>query len=76
MADEIPLIVERDGKVLTLSLNNVNKKNAPIPILLACSCVHHSMIKRKKREVLLFYMLYYFNLLCVMIIMIIQTHTH
>ena len=28
MADEIPLIVERDGKVLTLSLNNVDKKNA------------------------------------------------
>ena len=28
MADEIPLIVERDGKALTLSLNNVDKKNA------------------------------------------------
>ena len=28
MSDEIPLIVENEGEVLTLSLNNVEKKNA------------------------------------------------
>ena len=28
MSDEIPLIVEKEGNVLTLSLNNVEKRNA------------------------------------------------
>ena len=28
MSDEIPLIVENEGEVLTLSLNNIEKKNA------------------------------------------------
>ena len=28
MSDEIPLIVENEGAVLTLSLNNIEKKNA------------------------------------------------
>ena len=28
MSDEVPLIVEREGEALTLSLNNTEKKNA------------------------------------------------
>ena len=28
MSDEVPLIVERDGEALMLSLNNTQKKNA------------------------------------------------
>ena len=42
--------VDNGNNIIILSDRNVNEKYAPIPMLLACSCVHHSMIKRKKRS--------------------------
>ena len=52
--DEIVLKIENfvdDGtNIIILSDRKVSKKMAPIPILLACSFVHQTMINRKKRS--------------------------
>ena len=52
--DEIILKIESfvdDGtNIIILSDRKVSKKMAPIPILLACSFVHQTMINRKKRS--------------------------
>ncbi|MDA9211864.1 glutamate synthase large subunit, partial [Flavobacteriaceae bacterium] len=52
--DEIVLKIERfvdEGiNIIILSDRKVSKKMAPIPILLACSFVHQTMINRKKRS--------------------------
>ena len=52
--DEIVLKIESfvdDGtNIIILSDRKVSKKMAPIPILLACSFVHQTMINRKKRS--------------------------
>ena len=50
IVDQVEEKVDSGHNIIIISDRNVNKKNAPIPILLACSCVHHSMIKRKKRS--------------------------
>jgi glutamate synthase (ferredoxin) len=52
--DEIVLKIEnlldRGTNIIILSDRKVSKKMAPIPILLACSFVHQTMINRKKRS--------------------------
>ena len=42
--------VDSGHNIIILSDRNVSEKLAPIPILIACSYIHHSMIKRKKRS--------------------------
>ena len=52
--DEIVLkienFVDKGTNIIILSDRKVSKKMAPIPILLACSFVHQTMINRKKRS--------------------------
>ena len=52
--DEIVLkiesFVDNGTNIIILSDRKVSKKMAPIPILLACSFVHQTMINRKKRS--------------------------
>ena len=50
LVDEVEKKVDNNHNIIIISDRNVNKKLAPIPILLACSCIHHHMIKRKKRS--------------------------
>tara|TARA_B100002051_G_scaffold152209_1_gene143968 strand:- start:681 stop:4406 length:3726 start_codon:yes stop_codon:yes gene_type:complete len=50
LVDEVEKKVDNNHNIIIISDRNVNKKLAPIPILLACSCIHHYMIKRKKRS--------------------------
>ena len=50
MVNDVEKKVDDGHNIIIISDRNINKKYAPIPILLACSCVHHSMIKRKKRS--------------------------
>ena len=50
LVDEVEKKVDKGNNIIIISDRNINKKSAPIPILLACSFVHHSMIKRKKRS--------------------------
>ena len=42
--------VDNGYNIIILSDRNVSNKLAPIPILLACSTVHHYLIKRNKRS--------------------------
>jgi len=44
------MAVFEDANIIILSDRGVDKKNAPIPALLACSYVHHSLNKRQKRS--------------------------
>ena len=50
LVDEVEKKIDNNHNIIIISDRNVNKKLAPIPILLACSCIHHHMIKRKKRS--------------------------
>ena len=50
LVTQVELKVDSGYNIIILSDRNVNKKLAPIPMLLACSFVHHSMIERKKRS--------------------------
>ena len=50
LVTEVELKVDSGYNIIIISDRNVNKKLAPIPMLLACSFVHHSMIERKKRS--------------------------
>ena len=47
---EVEKCIDEGSNIIILSDRLVSKKMAPIPILLACSFVHQTMIKRKKRS--------------------------
>ena len=47
---EIEKCIDKGSNIIILSDRLVSKKMAPIPILLACSYVHQTMIKKKKRS--------------------------
>ena len=47
---KIETFVDAGTNIIILSDRKVSKKMAPIPILLACSFVHQTMINRKKRS--------------------------
>ena len=47
---EVEKCIDKGSNIIILSDRLVSKKMAPIPILLACSFVHQTMIKRKKRS--------------------------
>ena len=47
---DIERYVDDGTNIIILSDRNVSKKMSPIPILLACSYVHQTMIKKKKRS--------------------------
>ena len=47
---EIEKCIDKGSNIIILSDRLVSKKKAPIPILLACSYVHQTMIKKKKRS--------------------------
>ena len=47
---EIEKCIDQGSNIIILSDRLVSKKMAPIPILLACSYVHQTMIKKKKRS--------------------------
>ena len=42
--------IDKGTNIIILSDRNVSKKMSPIPILLVCSYVHQTMIKKKKRS--------------------------
>ena len=50
IVNEIEKKVDNDYNIIILTDRNVSKKKAPIPMLLACSTVHHYLIKKKKRS--------------------------
>ena len=50
LVNKVESKVDSGHNIIIISDRNVNKKLAPIPMLLACSFVHHSMINRKKRS--------------------------
>ena len=50
MVIKVETKVDSGHNIIILSDRNVSEKLAPIPILIACSYIHHSMIKRKKRS--------------------------
>ena len=47
---KIEKLIDEGTNIVILSDRKVSKKMAPIPILLACSFVHQTMIKNKKRS--------------------------
>tara|TARA_Y200000002_G_scaffold159069_1_gene131476 strand:+ start:2959 stop:7464 length:4506 start_codon:yes stop_codon:yes gene_type:complete len=47
---DIDKYIDDGTNIIILSDRNVSKKMSPIPILLACSYVHQTMIKKKKRS--------------------------
>jgi len=47
---EIEKCIDKGSNIIILTDRLVSKKMAPIPILLACSYVHQTMIKKKKRS--------------------------
>ena len=47
---KIEKLIDDGSNIIILSDRNVSKKMAPIPVLLACSFVHQTMIKKKKRS--------------------------
>ena len=47
---QIEKALERKTNIIILSDRGVNKENAPIPALLACSFVHHQMNRLRKRS--------------------------
>tara|TARA_B100000575_G_scaffold54069_1_gene40589 strand:+ start:22524 stop:27029 length:4506 start_codon:yes stop_codon:yes gene_type:complete len=50
IVDKIESYIDEGVNIIILSDRNISKKSAPIPILLACSYVHQTMIKKKKRS--------------------------
>ncbi|WP_459210859.1 glutamate synthase large subunit [Aquimarina rhabdastrellae] len=48
--DTVEKAVDSGANIIILSDRNVNKEQAPIPTLLACSYVHHSLNVRQKRS--------------------------
>ena len=50
IVNEIEKKVDNDYNIIILTDRNVSNKKAPIPMLLACSTVHHYLIKKKKRS--------------------------
>ncbi len=52
--DDVLVHVEKavfeGANIIILSDRNIDKDNAPIPVLLACSYVHHALNKRQKRS--------------------------
>ena len=50
MVSKVESKVDLGHNIIIISDRNVNQKFAPIPILIACSYIHHSMIKRNKRS--------------------------
>ena len=50
IVDKVEKKVDTGHNIIILSDRKTSKKYAPIPILLVCSYVHHSLIKRKKRS--------------------------
>jgi len=48
--NEVERSIDEGCNIIILSDKNANKTNAPIPALLACSFVHHSLNKRRKRS--------------------------
>ena len=50
IVDKVEKKVDNNHNIIILSDRKTSKKYAPIPILLVCSYVHHSLIKRKKRS--------------------------
>ena len=50
IVDKVEKKVDTCHNIIILSDRKTSKKYAPIPILLVCSYVHHSLIKRKKRS--------------------------
>ncbi len=47
---EVKKQVEQGANIIILSDRGVSSENAPIPMILACSHVHHGMIKHKMRS--------------------------
>jgi len=50
IVDDVEKHIDKGANIIILSDRNVSKKKSPIPILLTCSFVHHSMIKKNKRS--------------------------
>ena len=50
IVEKVEKKVDTGHNIIILSDRKTSKKYAPIPILLVCSYVHHSLIKRKKRS--------------------------
>ena len=50
IVDKVEKKVDTNHNIIILSDRKTSKKHAPIPILLVCSYVHHSLIKRNKRS--------------------------
>ena len=50
IVDKVERYIDEGVNIIILSDRNVTKKMSPIPILLACSFVHQTMIKKKKRS--------------------------
>ena len=50
IVDDVEKHIDKGINIIILSDRNVSKKKSPIPILLTCSFVHHSMIKKNKRS--------------------------
>ena len=50
MLDKVQIAVKNGCNIIIISDRGVNNKLAPIPILLACSHIHHGMMKKKLRS--------------------------
>ena len=50
IVNEVERSINKGFNIIILSDKNANKTNAPIPALLACSFVHHSLNQRRKRS--------------------------
>ena len=50
IVDDVEKHIDKGVNIIILSDRNVSKKKSPIPMLLTCSFVHHSMIKKNKRS--------------------------
>ena len=49
IVSKIEKYIDDGTNIIILSDRNVSKKMSPIPILLACSFIHQTMIKKNKR---------------------------
>ena len=50
IVSKIEKYIDNGTNIIILSDRNVSKKMSPIPILLACSFIHQTMIKKNKRS--------------------------
>ena len=50
IVNEVEHSVDRGCNIIIISDRNINDLKAPIPVLLVCSYVHQSMIRRNKRS--------------------------